>query len=86
MNINLSESFEELEQFKDGHLLECSKCLSKEAVDYETKSLHFSAQMFFEKAEIKKELHALVRNFAYKNFMESKKAVNFIRFCLKVQR
>ena len=55
------------------HLLECFKCLSKEAIDYETKALHFSAHMFFEKPEIKKELHSLVRNFAYKKFMESKK-------------
>ena len=28
---------------------------------------------FFEKPEIKKQLHSLVRNFAYKNFTESKK-------------
>ena len=28
---------------------------------------------FFEKPEIKKQLHEMVRNFAYKNFMESKK-------------
>jgi hypothetical protein len=26
LNINLPQSFEELEQFKDGHLLECFKC------------------------------------------------------------
>ena len=32
-----------------------------------------SVLMFFERPEIKKELHSLVRNFAYKNFMESKK-------------
>ena len=47
--------------------------LDKEAIDYETKALHFSAHIFFEKPEIKKELHSLVRNFAYKNFMGSKK-------------
>ena len=69
--INLPQSFEELEQFKDGHLLECFRCLSKDAIDYETKALHFSAHMFFEKPEIKKQLHSLVRNFAYKNFTES---------------
>ena len=60
LNINLPQSFEALEQFKDGHLLECFKCLSKEAIDYETKALHFCAHMFFEKPEIKKELHSLV--------------------------
>ena len=65
LHINLPQSFEELEQSKDGHLLELFKCLSKEAVDYETKALHFSAHMFFEKPEIKKEVHSLVWNFAY---------------------
>ena len=45
----------------------------KRAIDYETKALHFSAHMFFEKPEIKKELHSLARNFSYKKFMESKK-------------
>ena len=45
----------------------------EEAIDYETKALHFSVHMFFKKTEIKRELHALVRNFAYKNWMESKK-------------
>ena len=54
MKINLPKSFEEFEQFKDGHLLECFKCLSKDARDYETKALHFSAHMFFKKMEIKK--------------------------------
>ena len=76
MNINLPQSFEELEQFRDGHLLECFKCLSKDAIDYETKALHFSAHMIFEKPGIKNQLHSLVRNFAYKNFIESKKTTN----------
>ena len=33
LNINLPQSFEQLEQFRDGHLLECFRCLSKEAID-----------------------------------------------------
>ena len=49
LNINLPQSFEELEQFQDGHLLECLKCLSTDAIDYETRALHFSAHLFFEK-------------------------------------
>ena len=73
LRINLPQSFEQLEQFKHGHLLECFRCLSKEAIDYETRALHFSAHMFFEKPEIKKQLHSLVSNFAYKNFSASKK-------------
>ena len=60
LNINLPKSFEELEQFKDGHLLECFQCPSKDAIDYDTKALHFSAHMFFEKPE----LPEMVRNFA----------------------
>ena len=39
----------------------------EEAIDYERKALHFSIPMFFKKTKIKKELHASVRNFAYKN-------------------
>ena len=46
LNINLPQSFDALEQFKDRHLLECFKCLSRGAIDYETKALHFSAHMF----------------------------------------
>jgi hypothetical protein len=71
--INLPRSFEELEQFKDGHLLECFKSLSKEAIDYETRALHFSAHMFYEKPEIKKQLYAMVNRFAFKNIKSSKK-------------
>ena len=55
LHIILPQSFKELEQSKDEHLLECFICLSKEAIDYETKALHFSAHMF-EKPEIKREL------------------------------
>ena len=55
LNINLPKSFKELEQFKNGHLLECFKCLSKEAIDYKTRALHFSAHLFFEKPDIKKQ-------------------------------
>ena len=73
LNFNLPQSFEQLEQFRDGHLLECFKSLSKEAIDYETRALHFSAHMFFEKPEIKKQLYALVNAFAYKDFSASKK-------------
>ena len=71
--INLPRSFEELEQFKEGHLLECFRNLSKEAIDYETKALHFSAHMFYEKPEIKKQLYAMVNRFAFKNIKSSKK-------------
>jgi hypothetical protein len=71
--VNLPQSFEQLEQFKDGHLLECFRCLSKEAIDYETRALHLCAHTFFEKPEIKKQLYALVSTFAYKNFSASKK-------------
>ena len=73
MKISLPTTFEELEQYKDGHLLECFLSLEKEAIDYETKALHFSAHMFFEKAEVKKALLSLVKQFAFKNQSESKK-------------
>ena len=47
--------------------------LEKDAINYETKALHFSAHMFFEKPEVKKALYALVKQFAFKNQSESKK-------------
>ena len=54
-------------------MLECFLNLEKEAINYETKALHFSAHLFFEKTEVKKALYALVKQFAFKNQSESKK-------------
>ena len=48
LKFSLPTTFEELEQFQNGHLLECFLNLEKEAIDYETKALHFSAHMFYE--------------------------------------
>ena len=73
LNIELPTTFEELEQFKNGHPLYCFLNTNKEAVIYETQALHFSAHMFFEKPEVKKALHALVKQFAFKNQSDSKK-------------
>ena len=73
IKIKLPTNFEELEQFKDGHLLECFLNLDKEAINYETKALHYSAHMFFEKPEVKKTLFHLVKLFAFKNQSESRK-------------
>jgi hypothetical protein len=73
LKISLPTTFEALEQFKDGHLLECFLNLEKEAINYETKVLHFSAQMFFEKPELKKALYSLVKQFALNHQSESKK-------------
>ena len=69
----LPTNFEELEQFKDGHLLECFQNMDKEAINYETKALHFSAHMFFEKPEVKKALYNAVKKFAFQNQSDSKK-------------
>ena len=51
------DTLEKLELFKDGHLLECFKCWNKEAINYETKALHLSAQKFFEKTDVKKVIY-----------------------------
>ena len=66
LNISLPTTFESLEQFKDGYLLECFLNLDKEAFNYETRALHFSAHIFFKKPEVKKALYALVSNFLIK--------------------
>ena len=47
--------------------------MDKEAINYETKVLHFSAHMFFEKPEVKKALYNAVKKFAFKNQSDSKK-------------
>ena len=60
MQLELPTTFEELEQFKEGHLLNCFLNMDKEEINYETKALHFSAHMFFEKPEVKKALHSLI--------------------------
>ena len=46
LKITLPTNFEELEQFKDGHLIHCFLNMDKEAINYETRALHFSAHMF----------------------------------------
>ena len=73
LKIVLPTNFEELEQFKDGHMLECFQNMDKEAINYETKALHFSAHMFFDKPEVKKALYNAVKKFAFKNQSDSKK-------------
>ena len=73
LKIKLPTNFEELEQYKDGHLLECFLNLDKDAINYETKALHFSAHMFFEKPGVKKAIFHLVKQFALKNASESRK-------------
>ena len=40
LKIKLPTNFEELEQFKEGHLLNCFLNMDKEAINYETGALH----------------------------------------------
>ena len=54
LKIELPTNFDKLEQFKEGHLLNCFLNMDKEAINYETRALHFCAHMFFKKPEIKK--------------------------------
>ena len=63
LKIVLPTNFEELEQFKDGHLLACFQNMDKEAINYETKALHFSAHMFFEKEEVRQASDTIVFSF-----------------------
>ena len=46
LGILLPDSFQLLEDFKDGHTLECFRCLNKDAINTEMKALHFSAPVF----------------------------------------
>ena len=80
LKIKMPINFEELEQYMDGHLLDCSLNMDEEAINYETKALHFSAHMFFEKPEVKKALYNLVRLFAIKNQYKNKRLNDFTQF------
>ena len=47
------KTFKNLEDFAEGHNLECFICLVNEAINYETKALHIRADMFFERTDVK---------------------------------
>ena len=60
------KSFKNLEEFAEGHTLECFRCLENEAINYETKALHSSVHMFFERAEVKQKWQGILQDFAFK--------------------
>jgi hypothetical protein len=71
------QSFEELEQQKDGHLLECFKCLSKDAIDYETRALHFSAHMFLKNRKSKSNYIRWSETLLTKTSWKAQRLINF---------
>ena len=59
-------SFEELVNFSDSSNLECFKCMDKEAINYETKALHISAHMLFERTDVKHKWQGILQEFSFK--------------------
>ena len=67
MGFILPKSFEELENFVDGSNLEVFRCLDKEAINYETNALHLSADLFFERQDVKQKFVNILQDFAFKS-------------------
>ena len=58
------KSFEELETWDQGHTHECFHNLDIEVINAEIKALHYSAQLFYEKTEVKTKMHSILQDFA----------------------
>ena len=72
LNLKLPTTFEELDQFKCGLLLNCFLNLNRGENNYETQALHVGAHMFFSIHQKKKKINQNVR-----------KQVGFILFLKK---
>ena len=65
---------EELEMWNNGHTYECFHNLDIEVINAETKSLHHSAHLFYEKPDVKSKMLFVTHNFAFtKDFSRLKK-------------
>ena len=58
------KTFAELETWDQGHTYECFHNLDIEVINAEIKALHFSAQLFYEKTEVKTKMLSILQNFA----------------------
>ena len=64
IKLKLPTNFNKLETFDRDHALECFHNLDVDIINAETKALHYSAHIFYEKAEVKEKLHSLLNKFA----------------------
>ena len=58
------KTFEELLVLDNGHTYECFHNLEIEVINAEIKALHYSAHLFYEKAEVKQKILQVINNFA----------------------
>jgi hypothetical protein len=49
----MPETFDKLESFNEGHNFECFHNLEVDVINAETKALHYSAFLFFERSQRK---------------------------------
>ena len=64
LKIKMPDTFDKLESFNEGHNFECFHNLDVDVINAETKALHHSAFLFFEKKEVKEKLYSLLTKFA----------------------
>ena len=58
------KSFAELETWDQGHTYECFQNLDIEVINAEIKALHYSANLFYEKTEVKTKMNSIIQEFA----------------------
>ena len=63
IKMKIPADFSKLEEMNYGHNFECVHNLEIDVINAETKVLHNSAHLFYEKPEVKNKLHALIHNF-----------------------
>ena len=64
LRIKIPDTFDNLESYKLGHTFECFHNLDVNVINEETKALHHSAFLFFERKEVKDKLNKLLLDFA----------------------
>ena len=60
----MPKTFAELEMWDNGHTYECFHNLEIEVINAETRALHYSAHLFYEKADVKNKLLSIIQDFA----------------------
>ena len=64
MNFRKPKTLSELETWHKGHTYKCFHIVEIEVINAETKALHFSAHLFYEKTEVKTKMLSILQNFA----------------------
>ena len=63
LKLKFPDNFDKLENFSEGHKFECFHNLDIDVINAETRTLHYSFHLFFERNEVKEKLHSLLGKF-----------------------